>query len=327
MNKYQILVLKSLRKVYIILFKDKKEEKPECIQDADFASQIIYDTLMFDAPCMIARFGSTELITIVNYLGVKYPEKNILKYIKGKSFAWWWSKGIMEQMQRWSGFFPPTPDKIEQFCEMMLEDMKEVDVLGSWIQEEQYFSEKIKTSQKVSLILLEPYISANPWSRCLKGKKVLVVHPFALLIEEQYEKRKLLFKNPDVLPDFELQTITAVQSLGGEDNGFQDWFEALEYMKDEIDKKDYDICLIGCGAYGFPLAAHVKYSGKKAVHLGGALQLLFGIKGNRWEDPGYALKWNLPQDTYLSIFNEYWVKPSGNFKPLAANKVENACYW
>lgn len=49
-------------------------------------------------------------------------------------------------------------------------------------------------------------------------------------------------------------------------------------MKDEIDKRDYDIALIGCGAYGFPLAAHIKRSGKKAVHLGGALQLLFGIK-------------------------------------------------
>lgn len=46
-----------------------------------------------------------------------------------------------------------------------------------------------------------------------------------------------------------------------------------------MDKIDYDICLIGCGAYGFPLAAHAKRKGKKAVHLGGALQLLFGIKG------------------------------------------------
>lgn len=32
---------------------------------------------------------------------------------------------------------------------------------------------------------------------------------------------------------------------------------------------DYDICLIGYSAYGFPLAAHAKRKGKKAVHLGG----------------------------------------------------------
>ena len=27
---------------------------------------------------------------------------------------------------------------------------------------------------------------------------------------------------------------------------------------------------LGCGAYGFPLAAHVKRMGKKAIHMGGS---------------------------------------------------------
>lgn len=86
------------------------------------------------------------------------------------------------------------------------------------------------------------------------------------------------------MPDFDLITIKAVQSLGGGEQ-FQSWFDALDWMKAEIDKHDYDICLIGCGAYGFPLAAHVKRLGKKAFHLGGALQLVFGIRGRRWENP------------------------------------------
>ena len=55
------------------------------------------------------------------------------------------------------------------------------------------------------------------------------------------KKRELLFKNPDILPEFEsLTVIKAVQSLGGDSHGFSDWFEALEYMKAEIDKVDYD---------------------------------------------------------------------------------------
>ena len=98
-------------------------------------------------------------------------------------------------------------------------------------------------------------------------------------------------------------------------------------MEDEMDKTDYDICLIGCGAYGFPLAAHAKRKGKKAVHLGGALQLLFGIKGKRWEAKDYATKWHLPQDAYSSLFNEYWVRPSINETPSTALKVEGGCYW
>ena len=44
----------------------------------------------------------------------------------------------------------------------------------------------------------------------------------------------------------------------------------FEYMKAEINKSNYDICILGCGAYGFPLAAHVKRMGKKAIHMGGS---------------------------------------------------------
>ena len=45
-----------------------------------------------------------------------------------------------------------------------------------------------------------------------------------------------------------------------------------------MNKTDYDICLIDCGAYKFPLAAHAKRQGKKAIHLDGSLQLLSKIK-------------------------------------------------
>ncbi len=62
-----------------------------------------------------------------------------------------------------------------------------------------------------------------------------------------------------------------MQGIGGVCNeGFKDWFDAFEYMKAEINKSNYDICILGCGAYGFPLAAHVKRMGKKAIHMGGS---------------------------------------------------------
>jgi hypothetical protein len=93
-------------------------------------------------------------------------------------------------------------------------------------------------------------------------------------------------------------------------------------MKCEIDKADFDVCLIGCGAYGFPLAAHVKRMGRKAVHFGGSLQLLFGIKGKRWEDPNYNPVYN-----YAKLMNEHWIRPDESEKPSIASKVENACYW
>ena len=321
MNIYQIFVLKSIRKVYTTIFNSTKEPKPECIQDADLASQIIYDTLMADQPCMISRFGSTELACLLNYVGVTQDKNKYLDYFQGKTQQWWWEDKITKQMQNWSGFFPATHDKIEQFCKLMLEDIPELDVLGSWLAKEKLFEKETENSIKIDFELLNPYFSLIPWTKALEGKKVLVVHPFATTIEKQYIKRELLFKD-NLLPEFKLQTIRAVQSIAGNPTQFTDWFVALDYMQTEIDKHDYDICLIGCGAYGFPLAAHVKRKGKKAVHLGGSLQLLFGIRGKRWEDVNYNTTYN-----YAQFVNEYWVKPGKEEKPEKASTVEDACYW
>lgn len=326
MNSIYILTLKVLRKLYVKTFGRNQLPALPCEKDPDKASEMIYKLLASDKPCMIARIGATEMNAIVNYLGINEKSHSIRKFIKGEQPEWWWDSNTMTQMQRWSGFFPPTSENLQRFGKMMIEDTKEIDLLGSWLNNEYRIYNNCNINA-VKLPLLEPYHANNPWSRILANKKVLVIHPFADLITKQYRKRELLFKNPNILPNFELNTIQAVQSLGGETNGFKDWFAALEWMKQEMDKRDYDICLIGCGAYGFPLAAHAKRRGKKAVHLGGALQLLFGIKGKRWEADDYAIKWELPKNTYLSLFNEYWTYPGNKERPKNAKDVEGGCYW
>lgn len=318
-----MLIFKVLKKIYTKLFGYSNREKPQSIQNADKASKLIYEALMSDKPCMIARFGSTELTCLTNYLGVHSSKKEVLKYIKGEGNPWWWEKSILNQMQQWSGFFPPSIEKIEEFCELMLEDMKSVDILGSWLSQEKEFEEQISKAQKVRLVYLEPFWTSTPWTKALKGKKVLVIHPFTETIKEQYLKKDLIFPN-GLLPEFELKTIQAVQSLGGLNTEFSDWFEALNSMKQQIDEIDFDICIIGAGAYGFPLAAHVKRMGKKAFHLGGSSQLLFGIKGKRWETKDYGKALNLD---YPSMFNKYWIKPGAQEKPKTSDQVEDNCYW
>ena len=135
--------------------------------------------------------------------------------------------------------------------------------------------------------------------------------------KKQYQNRRYLWQNPDVLPDFELKTIKAVQTIAGETSEFNTWFDALHYMEQQMDALDYDVAIIGCGAYGFSLAAHAKRMGKKAIHLGGATQILFGIKGKRWDD--------LP--AVNKFYNEYWVYPSADETPKHKDRVEGGCYW
>lgn len=318
----------ALRKIYSKLFPAKTEVYDRGITDPDKASELIYNLLASGKPCMIARYGAFELASVVNYLGVRNPHHSLLKYITGKELQWWWNKRLMGFMQTNAGFFPATEENLMKFGEMMVEDSKQVDILGSWLSTEQYLNEQLKSASRVHLMQLEPFWGTKPWSRALKGKRVLVVHPFSETIKTQYNKRHELFLKDETLPDFEvLEVVRAVQSIGGE-SSYKDWFDALNFMKSEIEKHDFDVCLVGCGAYGFPLAAHVKRMGKQAVHLGGALQLLFGIRGNRWEDPNYGVKeWGIPSGTYSGLSNEYWVRPSKEEKPKAAGQVEGSCYW
>lgn len=283
-----------------------------------YANDLIYNQLMKDEPCMIARFGSTEMKTLVNYVGVKEKNTSYSDYIKGKSEAWWWQDITLERICFFSGFFPKNKQLVEQFCDLMVSDMQHVDILASWLNDENIFSSKLLSAKRVMLEDMEPFFCENPWTKALEGKKVLVVHPFSETIEEQYKKRELLFEN-ELLPNFELITLKAVQSIAGVNTEYKDWFEALEYMKSKIDEIDYDICIIGAGAYGFPLAAHVKRKGKKAIHFAGATQLLFGIKGKRWEE---FVVW-----PYMNLFNEHWVRPGGAEKLKNGDKVEGACYW
>lgn len=293
---------------------------------ADQSADIIFEALTSNRPCMIARYGSTELMAVRNAISV-CEGADIMGFITGRKSQWWWMPKVFEQLEQWSGFFPATSDSVIKFKDLVIDDTSELDVLAVWTGGEKYMPLN-GNCKMVHLLMLEPYWSSRPWTRALKGKRVLVVHPFAKLIEHQYERRLNLFEDHNVLPEFELCTIEAVQTLGGSSNKFKDWFEALDWMKSEIDKIDYDICLLGCGAYGFSLAAHVKRQGKKAIHMGGALQLLFGIKGKRWENPNYARDWHMkPEDYYLKLLsNPNWIRPD-SFKSSNFSSVENGCYW
>lgn len=278
------------------------------------ASRVIKEELLSNKPSMIARFGSTEIKAVL-FPKTPFFFKGIIKKMMNYNTV---SKEFVN-MKILSGFFPSNIETITKFSELMHEDMKQIDILGSWRFEERFLVANFKKSTIVPLDAIEPYLQKNPWSEALKGKKVLVIHPFNKTIEYQYNnKRTLLFKDKRVLPEFaSLETIKAVQTLAGNEVDFKDWFAALDHMKAEIDKKDYDVAILGCGAYGFPLAAHIKRKGKKAIHMGGPTQMLFGVKGKRWID----------NPKFSNILNEHFIVPGDEDIIKDASKVEGACYW
>lgn len=291
-------------------------------QANDLIYEIINASLKNKSGLMISKFGVTELNCLNCYIQNKEHSyiHNFKNSIQGK-YELYLDDALSNLCQN-SGFFPEKLDMVKRYCEETLNDVKEIDVLGSYLEGEEYIAEILK-NQCIRVNLngyYAPFLWDKPWTRIMKGKKILVIHPFKKSIESQYSRnRELLFENPDVLPKFsELKVIKAVQSIAGTETKYNNWFEALDSMKRQIDKVDFDIALIGCGAYGMNLASYVKKKGKVAVHLAGWTQMLFGIYGKRWI---------VDQFEFNKFINKYWIRPDIDEKPSGADKVEGACYW
>lgn len=273
------------------------------------ANRIIYNGLMSERPFSVMRNGIHEL-NIVTF-------NEFIKLGAIDSFP----EMILKTGHNNAGVFPPEPKTAEAFAKIYAEANKQADVLTYWgfIMCEKYLMDKYAPEAEIIPPRpLEPFGFACPWIKALEGKKVLVVHPFAETIEKQYEKREFIHKNPDILPRFELKTFKAVQTSAGGECEFENWVQALEYMKSEIDKIDFDIALLGCGGYAVPLAAYIKEKGKKSVITGGFTQILFGIKGKRWERT---------RPDIVAMYNEHWVRPDMKEKPKKSDTVEENAYW
>lgn len=272
-------------------------------------NMLIKDRLLDSQPFMAGRYGSNEVILMTLSRTIQMEACGIKKCKDYKSSF------------EHSGLFPPEESTLVDFFKEMKSATKQCDLQCVWYNlMENYFLYKylpIK-SQLTHREVMDFWQFESPWTSSLKDKRVLVIHPFNELIEEQYEKRSVLFTNKEVLPDFHLSTMKSVQTINStKDDRFGSWVDALSMMEKQIKEYDFDIALIACGSYGYPLASKIKVMGKKAIHMGGVLQILFGIKGGRWDVHPIASK----------LYNEYWVRPGKEDVPDRANDVEGGCYW
>ena len=311
----QYYFLNILRYIFKTIF--KSHYKHEFDKTGEASSDFIYNMLNSKKPFLIARIGATEFKCVSAYVNERKGAKKYIDYIFNKTDSLEVNDDIINQANMWSGIFPKSRSIINQFSALTLNDFKDIDVIGLWLKEEYIFKKELSYMTKIPLADIEPYYHKNPWSRALANKKVLVIHPFEESIISQYSKRSGIFYNQDILPGFELKTLKAVQTIAGQNSQFSDWFDALDYMKNKMNEIDYDIAIIGCGAYGLPLGVHAKKMGKQAIHLGGATQILFGIKGARWDDHPIISK----------LYNENWIRPNPSETPKKKDKVEEGCYW
>ena len=280
----------------------------EPILDIEDGSNLIIEALSSDLPVAIGRFGTVEHRFLREYSEINI---GIRKEFSTKTTF---------MMKNNAGFFSNTNDQLMKYGKLMSERYHETDILACFDMLLEDFSYKNYCYDSKLTVLKTVDPLQGSWSKELEGKKVLVVSPFATSIKYQYENKRInLFEKSNRLPEFKaLYVVKAVQTIAGNiDDRFATWFDALDYMEAEVMKYDFDIALISAGAYGFPLALSIKNQGKKAIHIGGSLQLLFGIKGKRWED----------NEFYHTFFNKHWINPSFEEIPENMRDVEEGCYW
>jgi len=271
-------------------------------------------------PCLIARNGSTEL--------------QVLSFFETTGTM---PQELCDALQQYSGIFPATEKSVREWIAAYysaLNCIEEDPVVAGWFpvrvkSEERLLAENAPLSTHIPLRSLEPYYvkAGARWTALLKKKRVAVVTSFAKSVAKQLASdRKAIWgaEAESLLPSsaewFPIQTgfpSSIAQGRCEWPAGIDTWQDAVKYLVDEVLKVKADVCLIGCGAIGVIVGAELKKKGVRCVVLGGAIQVLFGIKGARWAK----------HDVISKFWTPAWVWPDKEETPIGASDVENGCYW
>ena len=182
---------------------------------------------------------------------------------------------------------------------------------------------------KICAQALEPYYFMKNenyrFNKIFKNQRVLVItshvettkQQIALALDNIYDKP--IF---DTTTKFHLYK-PPQQNAGNSDN--QCYKVHLQKMKEDLDNiaKDFDftIALVSCGGFGMLISDYIYKMNRNVIYVGGALQLYFGIMGNRWRTNA----------NITPLYNSYWTDVLNEDKPESLTKnsflCENSCYW
>lgn len=297
-------VTQSLRHVEYLQYAERR------LKDHEYGNRVIREALESGKPQAMGKLGTSELFALQKYIANKDRPDAEARTAKHRQI-----------MYIHAGLFPPDHGTFTRYARLLLEDvLMEMTILGVWFNlgEARIVKRYCPNVWRIGTSALHAcYRSAVPWTTALRGKKVLVALPFDRTVRQQYARREQLWpSNPSILPEFQLDTLKVPPHPNMVKPRHRDWFAALEAIQREMERRDFEVMLVGAGAYSLPLVVHAKRLGKQGIHLGGATQFLFGIKGRRWEGQ---------QESHF--YNKHWSRPIPEETPTGVETVEGGCYW
>lgn len=253
-----------------------------------------------------------------------------------------------KNLEKYAGFYDikQNPDILEKFINLYKESYSNSDIITiangvtksnnnyllptssyygiSKMDESKYFDELLGASFLINYDYLENFRYIGKWFSLLSNKKILVISPFKNEIIKQLKIKNELFTTKNKLfdlfeyPEFnDIIFIDSPLTLNNFVTPDNNWLETYNKLCDEIKNKvnDFEVCLLMCGCYASPLGSYIKKIGRSAIYLGGIGQLLFGIKGSRYNIPYYS-----------QFMNDKWIYPdiSDKIKNINLNSYLNS---
>jgi hypothetical protein len=288
---------------------------------ADEIYTVLQTALQTKQGALIGRNGTIELETVLFRLYGAGPNQPYPQHLS-------------RRMELHAGIWPPSKESLDRWVFQLMESIRLSDVLvAGWyeplkVRESEFLNTTNTHAPRIPLRSLEPYYVApeQRWTQLLSGQRVAVLSSFAETMERQIESRDEVWPlaTESLLPsDTEwvfLKTGYApslAQGVAEWPPGIQDWSAAVTHLVKEVVNSKASIALIGCGGLGMVLASELKKRGIIAIVLGGAIQVLFGIKGMRWQN----------HSVISHFWNDAWAWPKEHETPRGASLIENSCYW
>jgi len=94
-------------------------------------------------------------------------------------------------------------------------------------------------------------------------------------------------------------------------------FELFDYITGRLHQIDFDVALIAAAGLAIPIASHIKDMGKVAIDLGGHLQIIFGVVGQRWRNT----------DGLKQVLTDHWIDMPAKYKPKETDVCDHGAYW
>ena len=237
---------------------------------------------------------------------------------------------LLHKALRYGGIFPADRGFMSRFVAAYAGALAKLDSVGviasCWPADDELFRYHCLPGKPIDYLDQEPDRSqpadeSRCWLPFLRGRRVLLVSPFAELLRSRAtcETFEAVWRKTGK-PWFEPAAVDALALPYGFARATQARYETALDLLDEVNARvaarTFDVVLIGAGILGSMIAPAVKDQGRVGLSVGGHLQVLFGVRGQRWDE---RPEWR------RNYINDAWIEMPERYRPDPGETDEN--YW